>query len=435
MKRFLFIFLLLLRFAAVSLAAAELRILCTADLHGELARFSALLPAMRRAGGDHALWIDLGDLSQGNFDVANAGFPVMVEALNRAGYDLRVPGNHDFETGIPDFAAEFAAFRGTNLGADWNYGGAAGIPWKLVERGGVRCAVIGLTDPKMSFRMAPDRQGRFLAPFSALAAVMPEVRRAKPDLVVLARHAGLQGFGGPLAKLLGAYPEIHIVLGAHTHEEHPGEEVAGAWYVQPGARAASAALVTVTVDDRSRRIVGITSKLLRPDLAAPDPGTRKLCEEIQRHSSELRQRRFPRSSRSHQEILGAAMLHAAGADAALSSCRDKALNAPAPRTEAELFARQPFHDGILCFRLTGEEYRALCRDERRRSRKYSLRLVVTGVAPEQARGELQVATSEYFATNCPTLSRILSARGVPRWRRIPGTVRDLCRRELLSPPR
>ena len=440
MKRFVLIFVLLCRFAALPLPAAELRILCTADLHGELARFSALLPAMRRAAGGNALLIDLGDLSQGNFETANAGFPVMVGALNRAGYDLRIPGNHDFECSIPEFAAEFADFRGTTLGADWNYGGIGGTAWQLVERGGVRCAVIGLTDPKMPFRMAPDRGGRFADPFTVLPQVMREVRRANPDVVVLARHAGLQGFGGPLAKVLGDFPEIHVVLGAHTHEEHPGEEVAGAWFVQPGARAASAALVSIVVDDRSRRIVGITSQLIRPDPAvSPDPELRKLSEELHRRSGELRSRRFPANRRSHQEIVGTALRRAADADAALLTCRAKAPEFPAPRTEAELFARQPFHDGVLCFRLSAEEYRELCRAERGRLRKNALRLVISGTAPERAEDTVNVAVSEYFATSSPLLTRILPD-GDRRWRRIPGTVRDICRESLLNggtepPPR
>lgn len=431
MKRFLFIFCLLLRVTA--LTSAELRILCTADLHGELARFSALLPAMRRAaaGGD-TLLIDLGDLSQGNFDVANAGFPVMTEALNRAGYELRVPGNHDFETDVPEFAAEVAAFRGTTLGADWSYGGISGTPWKLVERGGIRCAVIGLTDPKMQFRTAPDRQGRFTDPFTALTQTMREVRRANPDVVVLARHAGLQGFGGPLAKVLGEFPEIRIVLGAHTHEEHPGEEIAGAWYLQPGARASSAAMVTVTVDDRSRRVVNITSELIRPDPLAPDPELRKLSEEIHRRTLTLRRRHFPTNEKRYwQEILSETLRTAAGADAALSTCGTKATSLPAPRTEAELFGRQPYHDGILCFRLSGQEYRELCRAERKRLRKYSSLLVVAGIAPERASAEITVAVSEYFATTSPMLSGIMR-RDASRWRRVPGTVRDRCREFLLN---
>ena len=426
MKRYLLLLLLLWRSAA--LPAAEVKILCTADLHGELARFSALLPAMRRAAGKDALLIDLGDLSQGNFEVARAGFPVMIEALNRAGYEMRVPGNHDFEISPDGFAGEFTAFRGTTLGADWSFGGIGGVPWRLVERGGVRCAVIGLTDPKMPQRTAPDRQCRFEDPISALSKTMKEVRRSRPDVVVLARHAGMRGYGPPLTKLLGEFPEIAVVLGAHSHEEHPGEAVAGAWFVQPGARAASAAMVTVTVDDRSRRITGIVSRLLRPDFASPAPELAELAERIRREAPE--ERRFPPNSMRWHELLAAALRSAAGADAALTSYRGES-GFPAPRTEQELFRRLPYRDEVLCFRLSPQEYRELCRAERMRLRRLSSHLAVSGLPPERAAREVTLAVREFSALSCPRLRSMLEEKPA-RWRRIPGTVRELCREFLLS---
>ena len=134
------------------LAGAELEILCTADLHGRLEKMPSL-GSVLRTGGAEALRIDCGDTVQGSSISRHSNGKGMIALLNLFGCDVWVPGNHDFEFGRDNLLGLVRSFQGAVLAADWK-DPAAG-KWKLFERNGVRCAVIGMTDPKMAQRVLP----------------------------------------------------------------------------------------------------------------------------------------------------------------------------------------------------------------------------------------------------------------------------------------
>lgn len=286
------ILLLLLLAFGYALAAGEMRIVVTTDIHGNLRNLAALATEMRKHTDDRTLLIDLGDTVPGVFNSEYAENSTgMAEALNLLGVELWVPGNHDFAMAPAEFRSFVRRFRGRPLGGDWRCAGVAGVPFVIVERGGVRCAVIGLTDFKMPLRILPGAEMEFRDPFAVLDECMRRVCAAKPHVVVLAYHNGLFTRLGGIQDLLHRYPGIDLVLGGHSHQEIPGRRVGRrTLFVQPGALGHAAAVVEIGTDDATGKITRLTSKLVRGDLAHPDPQLAALDRRLHLESRGLRNR-------------------------------------------------------------------------------------------------------------------------------------------------
>ncbi|MDE6683999.1 MAG: metallophosphoesterase, partial [Duncaniella sp.] len=149
------------------------RIAATGDVHGMLfpydfttltpapgsmARVSAYIADMRaRLGDDHVLLLDNGDMLQGqppvyfyNFIATDVPHPV-ARMLKYLHYDAQTVGNHDLETGHPvydRYRADLAPIPllGANV-EDTATGQPYFQPYTVIERDGVRFAVLGLLTP------------------------------------------------------------------------------------------------------------------------------------------------------------------------------------------------------------------------------------------------------------------------------------------------
>ncbi|MDD3886982.1 MAG: metallophosphoesterase, partial [Victivallaceae bacterium] len=258
---------LVLATAASPASGEVIELRCVSDLHGEALRFARLRQALE-PDNPKLIRIDAGDTMQGTFESEFTRGRVMTDLLNRFNFDVWVPGNHDFEFGFAPLADAARGFRGHTLGNGWSWFALRPESWTLLRRDKSTVAVIGLTDPAMPRRMLPGDGATFEPPAIALRRIMPEIRKADPDLVVLVWHNGLYSSIGSLGRFLREFPEIDLVIGAHSHEEHPGESVGRAWFVQPGSRAHAAAAIRAEIDDRTRRVRRISSRLLRPEARA-----------------------------------------------------------------------------------------------------------------------------------------------------------------------
>lgn len=248
----------------LSCPGAELEFMFTGDLHGNLENLANLAPVIRRY--DHAIKIDLGDISQGDFYSELTGGKVMIEALNRLKYDFFIPGNHDFETEYSKFSAMINQFKGVVLGANWRWHSLKGLSWVLLRRQGIKCAIIGLTEFRMNMRKLPDSGMIFTDHYKLLKRIMDEIRKHEPQLVVLLTHNGQYAGNDTLDAFHHEFPEIDIIVGAHTHEEIPCARIGkNALLVQAGNRGSAVGIVKVVFDDGTGEISKITSRLERPE--------------------------------------------------------------------------------------------------------------------------------------------------------------------------
>ncbi len=277
-----FLLFSILFFSAVACFAGELKkitILETSDIHSQvdgdskpgIFRLAAALDSERaKAGGANScLIIDCGDILQGSRQGSLSKGELGVKFLNELKYDAWVPGNHDFDFGSERILKAFNDTEAVDIAANLSFDNKRmTLPWKIFVKNGVRMAVIGMTTPNLDkWHWGNKAKGYSSGSISeSLDEILPAVMAAKSDMIVLAVHQG--GFQGDksdsnISRIASRYPQIDLILGAHTHQEVPGENLgASSWYVQPGSLASSLVLIVASVDVQKHKTVKIESKIL-----------------------------------------------------------------------------------------------------------------------------------------------------------------------------
>jgi 2',3'-cyclic-nucleotide 2'-phosphodiesterase/3'-nucleotidase len=410
-------------------APVEIEILVTTDLHGHLEhsaaddnsggwlRLATLIRRERAAfGGDRTLLVDCGDTTQGTFDAAASKGETGILALKMLAYDGWVPGNHELDYGVPCLREFIVATQGIGLAGNLELADSANrdaeaaptLPsdstvtqpdrhtatsvapgfhrppaWKLIERGGVRVAVIGVTASYMDqwfFGKAADgcRVEKALA---TVARVLPEIHRARPDVIVLAAHQGwlpndVRGVN-ELAEIARRFPEIDIILGGHTHQPFPGKKIAPrTWYLQADCNASALGVLKVKVDTAKHAVLDVQSELraagadVPPDqmLAAATRPFREQAARLARQkvgtvAHAVSGEGVPGADCETAALIGRAMMEAVGARAALhGKFTDGGLSAGTV-TEFDLYRLLPFENSIVTAWLTPAEILAVMEEQ------------------------------------------------------------------------
>ena len=125
-------------------------------MRGTMARVSTYVKRQRKQFGKNLILLDNGDILQGQptcyyTNFVNTAEPnVAAEVVNYLGYDAQVFGNHDVETGHAVYDKWIRELKCPTLGAniiDLKSGKPYVEPYLLLERDGVRIAVLGMLTP------------------------------------------------------------------------------------------------------------------------------------------------------------------------------------------------------------------------------------------------------------------------------------------------
>ncbi|MEK7314765.1 MAG: bifunctional UDP-sugar hydrolase/5'-nucleotidase [Candidatus Eisenbacteria bacterium] len=240
----------------------SLVVLHTNDVHSHLDPFEvsggarvggvaarAALVGRQRALGGRLLLLDAGDLVQGTPYYNRFRGEPDHRLLDLLGYDAIALGNHDLDDGAAAwrrrasatrtpilsanvFAAAESGWAGgsdppiasaARRGARWIGGGKVppgvtlrylATPYTIVERGGLRIALFGLTTPSLD-RIVSARPNQGVAVGSAVAAARELVPRLRhqADLVIALTHLGVDED----RRLVDHVPGIDLVIGGHSH--------------------------------------------------------------------------------------------------------------------------------------------------------------------------------------------------------------------------
>ncbi|HEY8241769.1 MAG TPA: bifunctional UDP-sugar hydrolase/5'-nucleotidase [Kiritimatiellia bacterium] len=275
----------------------EIRILHTTDLHGHilptrdyegnanvggLLRCATLIRQLR-AERENVLLVDCGDLYQGSAESYLSSGRVMIKAIDALKYDAWTLGNHEFDWGyeklvplqdtthVPVLAANIVALPGNRMPL------AKTKSFIMREFDGVRVAIVGLITPGVPSWSWPDLLGplEFQRSVDALRRVMPQVRSAGPDIIVLTTHQGYRPHGDDHANEINAiaraFPEINIIIGGHSHRVEEGEEIGDTLYAQAGYYGIWLGCLDLSYDTVEKKLVNRTSRVLPvADLYEPD---------------------------------------------------------------------------------------------------------------------------------------------------------------------
>ena len=219
------------------------------------------------------------------------------------------------------------------------------------------------------------------------SVVMPEVRRSNPHAIILIRHDGLYQKDSNLKDFLRDFPEIDLVIGAHTHQAISGKMIGKSWFVQPGKYGEQLAEIRLEFEDDSRKLLRITSKLHPVSSVEPlpfSPDMEQRLSEIALSGKE--------PVRIEQNVAKAMQL-AAGSDAALYP--GARLRLPEKTTEWALFQALPFHDQIAVVELTAEELHRIMDAETEKLKTYTRRRLQLYPETLPEKTLLRVAVSDY----------------------------------------
>jgi 2',3'-cyclic-nucleotide 2'-phosphodiesterase/3'-nucleotidase len=413
--------------AAAGAREVPLRILHTTDLHGRilptrdydgndgvggLLRGATEIRALR-AAATHVLLLDVGDLYQGSLEGWISRGQVMTRALAALNYDAWTIGNHEFDWGLEVLQKAVAGSTVPVLGAnilprDTGPGPLPQVkPFRMFEFDGVRVAVVGLTTPGIPSWSLPDQyEGlRFEDSVACLRRILPAVQAERPDVLVLAVHQGYRDFGDDHANQVGAiaaaFPEFHVILGAHTHQLVEGRPLRDAWYAQAGYYGIRIGVVDLVYDTVARKVSRRASRLVPVTAATPeDPALASMfAKEIAAARAAAAGRvgaaedRIDAKADAYgrspvQQLLCRAVAEASGAEIVLhGALADEALE-PGEVTLADVWRIVPYENRIGILHLTTGELAAVLAENaaRRGSVNFmgarGLRWVETGKPPE-----------------------------------------------------
>ena len=181
------------------------------------------------------LLVDNGDALQGGpLGLLTQG-AAMIEMMNRMGYDIAIPGNHDFDYGMKCFMSLTEAADFPFIGCNFNREGELVFPPYVIEAvDGVKLAFVGVTTPQTLYTSTPryfqDESGRFIYGFmqgndgadlyEAVQSAVDGARAEGADYVILMGHLGHDAVAIPYtyADVLGHTTGIDVMLDGHSHD-------------------------------------------------------------------------------------------------------------------------------------------------------------------------------------------------------------------------
>lgn len=251
-----------------------------------LARAATIVDSLRAAAPGRVVLVDAGDFLQGTpltyVAARRAHFAVhpVIAAMNVMHYDAAVVGNHEFNYGLPFLYSSAKGAHFPLLAANaYAAVGPAPFPGRvIVERAGVRIALIGATTPGSNAWDRDNLSGRL-----AIGAIAPAVRaqvdsahREHADIIVLVVHTGLNEPSSydtiatrlpsenVAAEIARAVPGIDLIVYGHSHRQMPDTSIAGVLLMQPKNWAASVAVAELRLENEGGdwRVAGKRSLLV-----------------------------------------------------------------------------------------------------------------------------------------------------------------------------
>ena len=218
----------------------EVYILFTSDVHCGIDQgfgYAGLWEIRRslEEQGYEVLLVDDGDSIQGEPIGALTDGEQIIELMNSMGYDVAIPGNHEFDYTVEHFLslAEEASFP--YISCNFNYKGDLLFePYVIKEVAGMKIAFVGVTTPNTITSSTPkyfkDESGEFVYGFlqdetgeaicTAVQEAVDAARNEGADLVYVMGHLGnsKESSSVTYADVISSTNGIDVFLDGHTHD-------------------------------------------------------------------------------------------------------------------------------------------------------------------------------------------------------------------------
>ena len=187
------------------------------------------------ANSNHVLLVDNGDSIQGEPVGTMTTGEAIIELMNTVGYDVAIPGNHEFDYGMERFLELTEKAKFPYISANFNKAGELVFaPYVIKEFDGVKIAFVGVTTPKTITSSTPkyfqDEEGNFIYGFmqdetgeklyAAVQSAVDAAREEGASYVFVMGHMGNEATCAPYtyADVIGNTTGIDAFLDGHSHD-------------------------------------------------------------------------------------------------------------------------------------------------------------------------------------------------------------------------
>ncbi len=216
--------------------ADKLVIMHTNDVHGNVVpekpsqaggvvRRMVLVDSIRTAE-KHSILVDAGDDVQGFLYFTLYGGRVEYGAMNRLGYDIAVPGNHEFDNGMDSLARNYRILKAEKLCANYDVRGTQleGLikEYTIKEFDGKRIAFIGVGCQPKGMISPENVKGVVYHDAMAVADSIAGLLKGekKADYAVVVSHIGYMSDRKELPSdslMAVGSRNIDLIIGGHSH--------------------------------------------------------------------------------------------------------------------------------------------------------------------------------------------------------------------------
>ena len=188
--------------------------------------------------------VDAGDAIQGApiGTLSDGGY--LVDIMNKVGYDVAVPGNHEFDYGMARFLELSkklnSGYTSCNF-VELSTGNPVFAPYKMFTYGSTKVAFVGASTPESFTKSTPayfqDQAGNYLYGFGEdesgqklygqIQSTVDTARQAGANYVILVGHLGENGVTDRWSSdsIVKNTSGIDAVIDGHSHETVPGNLV------------------------------------------------------------------------------------------------------------------------------------------------------------------------------------------------------------------
>ena len=291
----------------------EIRFISVSDWHGQLDPLSAAGEGtfggaaalstyfqMERLDNPNTLTLTAGDAFGASLPLSSffEELPAVM-SMNLMGFDVDTFGNHNFDRGIAHLQqmidiAEFQYVSANLRRRDDNLTGVK--DFEIFDLGGVKVAVIGITNPEAPTLVFPGNFGTIEVtdPVRAAQKARRQAKHAGAKVFVAITHLGVTGFDaggnafGPLIDFAQNVRGFDVIFGDHTNVEFSGV-VNEALVVENRSKGRTYARVDLTVRPNNGRVIDRSVEFVDPvsNAVTPDPNIVAFLDPLRAELSAL----------------------------------------------------------------------------------------------------------------------------------------------------
>lgn len=355
-------------------------------MQGTMARVSSYLKRQRKSYGDRIILLDNGDILQGqptcyytNYVKTDAP-NIAAEVVNYLQYDAQNFGNHDVETGHAVYDKWVSEIKCPVLGAniiDTKTGKPYVKPYTIIEREGVRVAILGMLTPAIpSWLHESLWTGLYFEDMIKSARHWIKVlkEQEKADVIIGLFHSGWDGgivtpsYEEDVSRKMAETVEgFDVIFFGHDHTER-NATINGVLCLDPSCNAVKVAQATIQIRNgkvisKKGEIVDITGEAIDQQYMAHfQPQIDAIHQYVERQLgtfvSPMRSRDSFFGPAAFTDLIHLLQLEYTHADISFNAPLAFNTNVNAgPVYMSDMFKLYRFENKIYVLRMTGEEVR------------------------------------------------------------------------------